>query len=159
MAELFSLSSWIFCRPTNFKFASIATKAIADVKEFSCWDQFLCLAFAQLTYRESLRDIEACLRSQRAKLYHMGFRGLISRNTPAHANLKRNWRIFADFARVLIAQARPLYRDEPFAVELDQTIYALDSTTIDLCLSLEFRLQSESSAVTVLEACSGGLQF
>jgi hypothetical protein len=106
------------------------------VKEFSCWDQFLCLAFAQLTYRESLRDIEACLRSQRAKLYHMGFRGCISRNTLAHANQKRNWRIFADFARGLIAQARPLYRDEPFAVELDQTIYALDSTTIDLCLSM-----------------------
>src|SRR5271169_4430683 len=106
------------------------------VKEFSCWDQFLSLAFAQLTYRESLRDIEACLRSQRAKLYHMGFRGRISRNTLAHANEKRSWRIFADFAQVLIAQARPLYRDEPFAVELDQAVYALDSTTIDLCLSL-----------------------
>ena len=106
------------------------------VQSFSCWDQFLCLAFAQLTGRESLRDIEACLRSQRAKLYHMGFRGRISRNTLAHANETRNWRIFADFARGLIAQARQMYRHEPFAVELDETVYALDSTTIDLCLSL-----------------------
>jgi Domain of unknown function (DUF4372)/Transposase DDE domain len=106
------------------------------VQSFSCWDQFLCLAFAQLTGRESLRDIEACLRSQRAKLYHMGFRGRISRNTLAHANETRDWHIFADFARVLIAQARALYRDEPFAVELDETVYALDSTTIDLCLAM-----------------------
>lgn len=106
------------------------------VQSFSCWDQFLCLAFAQLTGRESLRDIEACLRSQRAKLYPMGVRGRISRNTLAHANETRNWRIFADFARGLIAQARQMYRDEPLAVELDQTVYALDSTTIDLCLSL-----------------------
>jgi len=106
------------------------------VQSFSCWDQFLCLAFAQLTGRESLRDIEACLRSQQAKLYHIGFRGHISRNTLAHANETRNWRIFADFARVLIAQARSLYRDEPFAVELGETVYALDSTTIDLCLSM-----------------------
>ncbi len=131
------------------------------VKEFSCWDQFLCLAFAQLTYRESLRDIEACLRSQRAKLYHMGFRGLISRNTLAHANLKRNWRIFADFARVLIAQARPLYRDEPFAVELDQTIYALDSTTIDLCLSLfpwaQFRRHKSAVKVHTLLDLRGSI--
>jgi hypothetical protein len=92
------------------------------VKDFSCWDQFLCLAFAQLTYRQSLRDIEACLRSQRAKLYHMGFRGRISRNTMAHANETRNGRIFADFARVLIAQARQMYHDEPFAVELDHAV-------------------------------------
>src|SRR6202049_5289774 len=83
------------------------------VQSFSCWDQFLCLSFAQLTYRESLRDIEACLRSQRAKLYHMGFRGRISRNTLAHANERRDWRIYADFARVLIAQARVLYQAEP----------------------------------------------
>src|ERR1700693_686032 len=104
------------------------------VQSFSCWDQFLCLAFAQLTGRESLRDIETCLRSQRAKLYHMGFRGRISRNTMAHANEIRDWRIFADFARALIAQARQLYRHEPFGVELAETVYALDSTTIDLCL-------------------------
>ncbi len=106
------------------------------VKGFSCWDQFLCLAFAQLTYRESLRDIEACLRAQQPKLYPMGFRGQVSRNTLAHANEVRDWRIYADFAQVLIAMARDLYRDEPFGVELSETVYAFDSTTIDLCLSL-----------------------
>jgi hypothetical protein len=106
------------------------------VKDFSCWDQFLCLVFAQLTYRESLRDIEACLRAQQPKLYHMGFRGQVSRNTLAHANEHRDWRIYADFAQVLIATARDLYRHEPFGVELSETVYALDSTTIDLCLSL-----------------------
>src|SRR6266550_2951746 len=106
------------------------------VKDFSCWDQFLCLAFAQLTYRESLRDIEACLRAQQPKLYHMGFRGQVSRNTLAHANEHRDWRIYADFAHVLIAAARDLYRGESFGVELSETVYALDSTTIDLCLSL-----------------------
>jgi hypothetical protein len=106
------------------------------VKDFSCWDQFLSLAFAQLTYRESLRDIEACLRAQQPKLYHMGFRGPVSRNTLAHANEHRDWRIYADFARVLIATARDLYRNEPFGVELSETVYALDSTTIDLCLAL-----------------------
>jgi len=106
------------------------------VKDFSCWDQFLCLAFAQLTYRESLRDIEACLRAQQPKLYHMGFRGLVSRNTLAHANERRDWRIYADFAQILIATARQMYRDEPFGVELKETVYAFDSTTIDLCLAL-----------------------
>jgi len=106
------------------------------VKGFSCWDQFLCLAFAQLTYRRSLRDIEACLRSQQPKLYHMGFRGQVSRNTLAHANEVRDWRIYADFAQVLIGIARDLYRDESFGVELCETVYAFDSTTIDLCLSL-----------------------
>ena len=106
------------------------------VKHFSCWNQFLCMAFAQLTYRESLRDIEACLRSAQRKLYHMGFRGNVSRNTLAHANQIRDWRIYADFTRILIAQARRLYANDSFGVELDQTTYALDSTTIDLCLSL-----------------------
>jgi len=106
------------------------------VKHFSCWNQFLCMAFAQLTYRESLRDIEACLRSAQRKLYHMGFRGNVSRNTLAHANQIRDWRIYADFAQILIAQARRLYANDSFGVELDQTAYALDSTTIDLCLSL-----------------------
>ena len=106
------------------------------VKDFSCWDQFLSLAFAQLTYRESLRDIETCLRSQQPKLYHMGFRGRISRNTLAHANETRDWRIYADFAQILIATARDLYRSEAFGVELSETVYALDSTTIDLCLAL-----------------------
>src|SRR5881392_2027855 len=106
------------------------------VKDFSCWDQFLCLAFAQLTYRESLRDIEACLRAQHTKLYHLGIRGQVSRNTLAHANLVRDWRIYADFAQVLITRARVLYEDESFGVELAQTVYALDATTIDLCLAL-----------------------
>lgn len=106
------------------------------IQTFSCWDQFLTMAFAQLTYRESLRDIEACLRSTPTKLYHMGIRGNVSRNTLAHANQVRDWRIYADFARVLIATARDLYCNEPFGLELEQTVYALDSTTIDLCLSL-----------------------
>ncbi len=106
------------------------------VQSFSCLDQFLCLAFAQLTYRESLRDIETCLRAHPRQLYHMGFRGGVSRNNLAHANQQRDWRIFADFARGLIAQARALYQHDPFAVELDQTVYVFDSTTIDLCLSL-----------------------
>ena len=106
------------------------------MKSFSCWDQFLCMAFAQLTYRESLRDIEACLRSAQRKLYHMGIRGKVSRNTLAHANQVRDWRIYADFAQILIARARRLYANDSFGVELNQTAYALDSTTIDLCLSL-----------------------
>lgn len=106
------------------------------VKDFSCWDQFLCMAFAQLTYRESLRDIEACLRAQQPKLYHMGFRGPIARSTLAYANEHRDWRIYADFAQTLIGTARDLYCDEPLGVELTQTVYAFDSTTIDLCLAL-----------------------
>lgn len=103
---------------------------------FSCWDQFLCMSFAQLTYRESLRDIQACLRGNQKQLYHMGFRGRVSRNTLAHANQVRDWRIYADFAHVLIGQARILYANENFGVELQQTVYAFDATTIDLCLSL-----------------------
>ena len=99
-------------------------------------DQFLCMAFAQLTYRESLRDIEACLRAMQSKLYHMGIRNRISRSTLADANENRDWRIYGDFAQVLIHIARGLYIEEEFGVELDQTVYALDSTTIDLCLSL-----------------------
>jgi len=106
------------------------------IKSFSCWEQFLTMAFAQLTYRESLRDIEACLRAQPAKLYHMGIRSQISRNTLAHANQVRDWRIYADFAQVLIQAARSLYSEEPLGIELNQTVYALDATTIDLCLSL-----------------------
>ena len=106
------------------------------LKSFSCWDQFLCMAFAQLTYRESLRDIEACLRANQTKLYHMGIRGRVSRNTLANANSVRDWRIYADFAHLLIRQARALYRDDDFSLALAQTVYALDSTTIDLCLSL-----------------------
>jgi transposase len=106
------------------------------VKSFTCLDQYLCMAFAQLTYRESLRDIEACLRSQYNKLYHMGIRGKVSRNTLANANKIRDWRIYADFAQSLISVARQLYIDDDFGVELDQTVYALDSTTIDLSLSV-----------------------
>jgi len=106
------------------------------VKSFSCMDQFLCLAFAQLTFRESLRDIEACLRSMQSKLYHMGIRGRVSRNTLSNANNQRDWHIYADFAQILIHKARPLYAHDPFGVALDDTIYALDSTTIDLCLAL-----------------------
>ena len=106
------------------------------VSSFSCWDQFLCMAFAQLTYRKSLRDIETCLRALGAKLYHLGIRGHVSRSTLADANETRDWRIYADFAQVLIRQARVLYAHEPFGVELGETVYALDCTTIDLCLSL-----------------------
>jgi len=106
------------------------------VKSFSCLDQYLCMAFAQLTYRESLRDIEACLRAQSAKLYHLGIRGFVARNTLANANATRDWRIYADFAQHLIGTARRLYADEPFGADLSSTIYALDATTIDLCLSV-----------------------
>jgi len=103
---------------------------------FSCLDQYLCMTFAQLTYRESLRDIEACLRSRKEKLYHLGIRGRVSRSTLAEANEKRDWRMYADFCQILISQARSLYADEDFGLELKETAYALDSTTIDLCLSL-----------------------
>jgi len=103
---------------------------------FSCMDQYFSMAFAQLTYRESLRDIEACLRSRREKLYHLGFRGRISRSTLAEANEKRDWRIYADFCQIMISQARSLYAEEDFGIELKESAYALDSTTIDLCLSL-----------------------
>lgn len=106
------------------------------VKSFTCMDQYLCMAFAQLTYRESLRDIEACLRSQAERLHHMGIRGQVSRNTLANANATRDWRIYADFAQRLINIARKLYVEEPFGVDLANTAYALDSTTIDLSLSL-----------------------
>jgi transposase len=106
------------------------------LRGFSCWDQYLAMAFAQLTYRESLRDIEACLRAMGTKLYHMGFQGKVARSTLADANEARDWRIFADFAQVLIRTARPLYATDPIGVDLDNSLYALDSTTIDLCLSL-----------------------
>ena len=108
----------------------------ARPRGFSCWDQYLAMAFAQLTYRDSLRDIEACLRSLGGKLYHMGFRGRVARSTLADANDAHDWRIYADFAQVLIRIARPLHAADPIGVDLDQSLYALDSTTIDLCLSL-----------------------
>jgi hypothetical protein len=107
-----------------------------NVKSFSCLDQYLCMAFAQLTYRESLRDIEACLRAQQSKLYHMGIRSRVSRSTLADANESRDWRIYADFAQSLISIARRLYATEPFGVDLNSTVYALDASTIDLCLSV-----------------------
>jgi hypothetical protein len=106
------------------------------VKTFSCLDQYLCMAFAQLTYRESLRDIEACLRAQARKLYHMGIKSRVSRSTLADANEVRDWRIYADLAQSLIGIARRLYADEPFGVDLKETVYALDASTIDLCLSV-----------------------
>lgn len=106
------------------------------VRSFTCFDQFLCMAFAQLTYRESLRDIECCLRAMNEKLYHMGIRGKISRTTLADANEKRDWRIYSDFAQILIHHARELYADDDFGPELQETVYALDATTIDLCLSV-----------------------
>lgn len=106
------------------------------VKRFTCLDQYLCMAFAQLTFRESLRDIEACLRVQSSKLYHLGIRSTVARNTLANANATRDWRIYCDFAQSLIAMARRLYANEPFGVDLKDTVYALDATTIDLCLSV-----------------------
>ena len=106
------------------------------LREFSCWDQFACMAFGQLTFRESLRDLEICLRSRPEQLYHMGIRGRVSRSTLAEANERRDWRIYADLAAVLIRRARQLYAQDRFAVELDATAYALDASTIDLCLSL-----------------------
>src|SRR4029077_6759867 len=106
------------------------------VKSFSCLAQYLSMAFAQLTYRESLRDIEACLREQQSKLYHMVIKSRVSRSTLADANEARDWRIYADFAQSLIGIARRLYAQEPFGVDLHETVYALDTTTIDLCLSL-----------------------
>jgi len=125
-----------FLSPYEFRLCVRRYNGNYKIKSFSCWDQFLCMAFAQLTYRESLRDIQACLRSAQTKLYHLGIRGRVSRNTLANANQVRDWRIYADFAQILIAQARKLYASDPFGVELDHSVYALDSTTIDLCLSL-----------------------
>lgn len=121
---------------TTFRRCVAAYGGEHKIKSFSCLEQFLCLAFAQLTYRESLRDIEACLRAQREKLYHMGIRSRISRSTLADANEVRDWRIYADFAQRLIGMARKLYINEPFGVDLTETVYALDTTTIDLCLSV-----------------------
>lgn len=106
------------------------------IKNFSCFDQYLCMVFAQITYRQSLRDIETCLRAMQQKLYHCGIRGNVSRTTMAKANENRDWRIYADFAHILIDKARTLYADEDFGIQLDREVYALDSSTIDLCLSL-----------------------
>jgi len=121
---------------TTFRRCVTRYRGEFKVKFFSCLDQFLCMAFAQLTYRESLRDIEVCLRAQSSKLYHLGIRSAVARNTLAHANAVRDWRIYGDFAQSLIGTARRLYAQEPFGVELQETVYALDATTIDLCLSV-----------------------
>lgn len=125
-----------FISLSEFRKCVTRYKGDYKVQNFTCLEQFLCMAFAQLTFRESLRDIEACLRSFKNKLYHIGIRSKISRSTLADANNKRDWRIYADFAQILIHQARHLYADEDFVVELDSTVYALDSTIIDLCLSM-----------------------
>ena len=141
-----------------------------SVRSFSCWDQLLTMSFAQLTYRESLRDIEVCLRAQRGKLYHSGLAGPVKRSTLADANESRDWRIYADFAQSLIQTARPLYSDTELEIDLDATLYALDSTTIDLCLSLfpwaQFRrakaaiklhtLMEIQSSITVFIAITSG---
>jgi len=121
---------------TTFRRCVARYQGERKIKSFSCLDQFLCMAFAQLTYRESLRDIEACLRAQQSKLYHLGIRSAVARNTLANANAVRDWRIHADFAQSLIGIARRLYVDEPFGVDLKESVYALDTTTIDLCLSV-----------------------
>jgi len=121
---------------TSFRRCVARYEGEHKVKTFSCLDQFLSMAFAQLTYRESLRDIEACLRAQRSKLYHLGIRSVVARNTLANANAVRDWRIYADFAQSLIGIARRLYAEEPFGVDLKESVYALDTTTIDLCLSV-----------------------
>ncbi|MDO8336213.1 MAG: IS4 family transposase [Candidatus Saccharibacteria bacterium] len=119
-------------------FRRCVTRYQGDFKviSFTCLDQYLCMAFAQITYRESLRDIEACLRAQNRKVYHMGIRGKVSKSTLSDANEQRDWRIYADLAQSLIVTARKLYRTETFLGELNETVYALDATTIDLCLSL-----------------------
>jgi hypothetical protein len=121
---------------TSFRRCVTRYRGAFKVKSFSCLDQFLCMAFAQLTFRESLRDIEVCLRAQSSKLYHLGIRSAVARNTLANANAVRDWRIYADFAQSLIGIARPLYAQESFGVDLQETVYALDTTTIDLCLSV-----------------------
>jgi hypothetical protein len=121
---------------TTFRRCVTRYRGAFKVKSFSCLDQFLCMAFAQLTFRESLRDIEVCLRAQSSKLYHLGIRSTVARNTLANANAVRDWRIYADFAQSLIGIARPLYAQESFGVDLQETVYALDTTTIDLCLSV-----------------------
>ena len=132
------------------------------VKKFTTFDQFLCLAYAQLSGRDSLRDIETCLNSHREKLYHIGFRSDVSRTTLADANERRDWRIFEDFGQVLISIAQKLYRNEPLAIDLKQSLFAFDSTTIDLCLSLfpwaEFRTTKAAVKMHTLLICEAQYQ-
>ena len=147
----------------SYEFQKCVTRYRGDShgRGFSCRDQYLAMAFAQLTYRESLRDVEACLRSMSGRLYHMGFRGRVSRSTLADANETHDWRIFGDFARVLIGIARPLYAHDPIGVDLTQSLYALDSTTIDLCLSLfpwaKFRKQKAAVKMHTLLDLHGNI--
>jgi hypothetical protein len=135
--------------PEQFRRCVQRYKGNHKVSEFTCWDQFLAMAFAQITYRESLTDLEVCLRSRRDQLYHMGFRSTVARSTLADANRTRDWRIYADLAQGLIARARRLYSEEPLGADLNTTVYALDSTTINLCMSLFpwARFRSAESAV------------
>ena len=141
------LMSWL--HPEQFRRCVQRYKGNHKVSEFTCWDQFLAMAFAQITYRESLADLEVCLRSRRDQLYHMGFRSTVARSTLADANRTRDWRIYADLAQGLIARARRLYSEEPLGADLNATVYALDSTTINLCMSLFpwARFRSAESAV------------
>jgi Domain of unknown function (DUF4372)/Transposase DDE domain len=122
--------------PEQFRRCVQCYRGEYKVKSFSCWDQFLCMAFGQLTYRQSLDDIEICLRSRQTQLYHLGFHGTVSHSTLADANHNRDWRIYADWAQLLTKRARWLYQNEPLAIDRDETVYALDSTTLDLCLNL-----------------------
>jgi hypothetical protein len=141
------LMEWI--HPEQFRRCVLRYDGNKKVREFPCWDQFLAMAFAQITSRESLADIEICLRSRRDQLYHLGFRSSVAHSTLADANRNRDWRIYADLAQGLIRRARKLYVHEPLGIELDETLYALDSTTIDLCLSLFpwARFRSTKSAI------------
>ena len=138
---------------SQHKFQTCVARYHGDRKasRFSCWDQYLCMAFAQLTYRESLRDIEACLRAVQPKLYHVGIRARVARSTLAEANETRDWRIYADFAQGLIRTARTLYVNEPLAVDLANTVYALDATIIDLCISVFpwARYRRQDAAITL----------
>lgn len=145
-AQLLEFAPWHTFRRLVAKF-----RGNFNVRSFSCLDQFLCMAFAQLTYRESLRDIEACLRAQPEKLYHMGIRGKVSRSALADANEERDWRIYYEFEQALIRMARELYAEESLGIELKETVYALDSTTIDLCLSMfEWALFRKTKAAVKL---------
>ena len=137
LAEKYAFSQLMdFIHPQHFRRYVDHYSGSYKIKSFSCWDQFLCMAFGQLTYRESLGDIETCLRSRRDQLYHLGIRGRVSHSTLADANQNRDWRIYHDLAQTLIKRARLLYRNDDLGLELEQTVYALDSTTIDLCLKL-----------------------
>ena len=141
------LMEWV--HPEQFRRCVMRYGGNYKMRGFSCWDQFLAMAFAQITFRESLADIEVCLRSRADQLYHLGFRSSVAHSTLADANASRDWRIYADLAQILIRRARKLYANEPLGLELDHTVYALDSTTIDLCLSLFpwARFRSSKAAV------------